>query len=298
MEKPHAYLVPGSKKFRLRDCRTRPPKNAPSEKKAKKELQALREELYELQRRLYADGRHAVLVVFQAMDAAGKDSTIRHVFRGVNPAGCVVHSFKKPSTAELTHDFLWRAQLAAPARGYISVFNRSHYEETLVVRVHPELLQHQKLLGLPTGAEGVPDARFWKARYASIRNWEEHLANNGTTIVKFFLNVSREAQAQRFLDRIDEPESNWKFNNGDLQERERWSDYMSAYEETLRATSCDHAPWFAVPADDKPYMRLTVARIVRDTLAKLPLSYPSVSPEERKLMKKAKKTLLDQLSKT
>ncbi len=283
------YLVSYDGSFKLKNAPTKPPKDGLTGKKAKKELKALRDELYELQRQLYADGRHAVLAVFQAMDAAGKDSTIRHVFRGVNPAGCIVHSFKKPSARELSHDFLWRAQLAAPARGYIGVFNRSHYEETLVVRVHPELLEYQKLTH-----DKINDD-FWRSRFRSIRRWESHLAENGTTILKFFLHVSREAQAERFLDRIREPNSNWKFNPADLAERERWDDYMSAYQQTLRETSRDGAPWHAIPADDKPYMRLTVARIVRDAIKGLPLKYPSVDDDGRAKMKEAEKDLLRQL---
>ena len=284
------YLVPFDGSFKISKARTKPDEEEPSGKKAKKKLANLRDELYELQRKLYADGRHAVLAVFQAMDAAGKDSTIRHVFRGVNPAGCNVHSFKKPSPRELSHDFLWRAQLAAPARGYIGIFNRSHYEETIVVRVHPELLEYQNL------TTNKIDESFWKRRYESIRNWESHLAANGTTILKFFLNVSREAQAQRFLDRIREPESNWKFNHADLAERKKWEDYMAAYEETLRMTSTEDAPWFVIPADDKPAMRLMVAKIVRDTLKDLPLAYPKVGVDIRAQMEEAEAQLQKQLN--
>lgn len=289
MSKSSPYLVPFDGKFRITDFATKPPKEATTGKKAKKALKELRKELYELQRTIYADGRHAVLAVFQAMDAGGKDSTIRNVFRGVNPAGCIVHSFKKPSVKELSHDFLWRAQIAAPPRGHIGVFNRSHYEETLVVRVHPDLLEHQKLPTQQINEE------FWNKRFAAIRDWESHLAASGTTILKFFLNVSREAQAKRFLDRIQEPESNWKFNPADIDERKNWDTYMRAYELTLKATSRENAPWFAIPADDKPYMRLTVAKIVRDAILALPLKYPEADAEAVKVMRSVEKQLIDEL---
>jgi PPK2 family polyphosphate:nucleotide phosphotransferase len=207
------------------------------------------------------------------MDAAGKDSTIRAVLRGINPQGCQVFSFKQPSKKELDHDFLWRIATALPERGRIGVFNRSHYEEVLVVRVHPEYLEGQRLPNRP----GLQE--LWEGRYRSIRDFEGHLARNGYVILKFFLNVSREVQAARFRRRIDRPDKNWKFSEGDLEERALWQQYMEAYEAALNATSTPWAPWYAVPADDKPFLRATVARIVEESLASLGLTYPEVDEE-------------------
>ena len=223
-----------------------------------------------LQRRLFADGRHALLLVFQALDAAGKDGTIRHVLSGVNPAGCRVTSFKQPSAVELDHDFLWRTSRVLPARGMIGVFNRSYYEEVLVVRVHPEFLGAQNL------PRDIPTAERWPERYASIREHERHLSLNGTTILKFWLNISREEQRQRLLARLEEPDKYWKFSPADLAERERWDDYQLAFREALSATSRPWAPWYAVPADSKPFARLAVARIVRAALEGMDLRYPEV----------------------
>jgi PPK2 family polyphosphate:nucleotide phosphotransferase len=228
-----------------------------------------------LQRRLYADNRWSVLLVFQAMDAAGKDSTIRAVLRGINPQGCQVFSFKQPSVQELDHDFLWRVSSRLPERGRIGVFNRSHYEEVLVVRVHPEFLKGQRL------PVDLPLDRLWAERYQSILEFERHLARNGYVIAKFFLNVSREEQAARFRRRIDRPDKNWKFSEGDLEERKRWDDYMKAYEDALNATSRPWAPWYAVPADDKPYLRATVAGIVEEALDSLGLRYPRISRKRK-----------------
>ncbi len=224
---------------------------------------------------LYARDRYAVLITFQAMDAAGKDSTIRAVLRGINPSGCQVFSFKQPSPEELDHDFLWRTTRCLPERGRIGVFNRSYYEEVLVVRVHPEYLQYQKL-------PYKPDLRqIWRDRYESIVEHEKHLARNGTIIMKFWLNVSKDEQRARFLSRIREPKKNWKFSEGDVQERQHWEDYMQAYDEALAATSRPWAPWYAIPADDKPYMRLTVAEIITENLKRLNLQYPKVEEAAR-----------------
>ena len=267
------YLVPTDGSFRLKDAPTAPPEDAPGRKKAKKKLDDVVEDLEDAQRRLYADDRHALLLVFQAMDAAGKDGTIRAVMSGINPAGCQVFSFKKPSPLQLDHDFLWRTACRLPERGRIGIFNRSYYEEVLVVRVHPEYLKYQRL---PRIGKDI-----WEERFESIRDHERHLARNGTTVLKFWLNVSHEEQRRRFLSRIDEPEKNWKFSRDDVRERGYWDDYMHAYEEMLRATSRDCAPWYAIPADDKPYMRLTVADIVARTLARLDLSYPTLAEEEQ-----------------
>ena len=271
------YLVPFDGRWKLAKARTSPPKGAPKGKKGKvANKRALQEEvaaLYELQRKLYADNRFALLLVFQAMDAAGKDGTIRAVMTGVNPAGCQVSAFKRPSAEELDHDFLWRVQRRLPERGRIGIFNRSHYEEVLVVRVHPEILDGQRL--------PYRSKKLWKERYESIRDMERHLARNGTVILKFFLNVSKDEQKKRLLERIDDERKNWKFEAGDLDTRDRWDDYMDAYEKALNATSRPWAPWYAIPADDKPYMRATVASIVRRTVEALPIAYPTLDLEAR-----------------
>jgi PPK2 family polyphosphate:nucleotide phosphotransferase len=271
-------LVPFDGTFRVAGAPTGPPGGVPEKKELKDRLKETVKELHDLQRKLWAHDRYALLLVFQAMDAGGKDSTIRHVFSGVDPAGFRVSSFKAPTHEELDHDFLWRTTLRLPGRGQIGIFNRSHYEEVLVVRVHPEYLDGQRLPGL----SGSNDReRLWEHRFESIRQHELHLARNGTVIVKLFLNVSKEEQRQRFLSRLDEPEKNWKFNAGDVKERGRWDDYMRAYEKALAATSRPWAPWYAVPADSKPYMRLTVARLVAERLRSLGLEYPEPDAEER-----------------
>jgi PPK2 family polyphosphate:nucleotide phosphotransferase len=272
------WTVPTDGSFSLDQARCQPPRDAPDKEKAKRALQDQVERLDDLQRRLYADDRHAVLLVFQAMDAAGKDSTIRAVFTGVNPSAFQVTSFKQPSANELDQDFLWRTTRALPQRGRIGVFNRSHYEEVLVVRVHPEYLGAQKL-----PPDVMPDRldELWRQRFESIVEHERHLARNGTVILKFWLNVSREEQKRRFLRRLDIPEKNWKFSVGDVDERRYWDNYMAAYEDALRHTSKPWAPWFAIPADDKPFMRLTVARIIADTLEDMGLRYPEVDEKER-----------------
>jgi len=222
---------------------------------------------------LYARDEDAVLLVFQAMDAAGKDGTIRAVLDGVNPAGCQVSSFKQPSAEELDHDFLWRTTKRLPERGRIGVFNRSYYEEVLVVRVHPGYLDAQRLPG------GIDLSTIWEERFESIREHEKHLARNGMRILKFWLNVSREEQRRRFLSRLDEPEKNWKFSAGDVKERGHWDAYMQAYEAALAATSRPWAPWYAIPADDKPFMRLAVAEIIVKTLRSLDLAWPEVDDD-------------------
>ena len=232
-------------------------------------------ELNALQRILMAGDRRAVLLVFQAMDAAGKDSTIRSVMQGVDPSGCQVFSFKKPSSLELDHDFLWRTTTRLPERGRIGIFNRSQYEEVLVVRVHPEILTYQRLPG-EINLESI-----WDDRMRSIRQQEEHLARNGTVILKFWLNVSKEEQKRRFLARLDDPAKNWKFDAGDVKERRHWDKYMSAYEAALNATSRPWAPWYAIPADDKSYMRARVAEIIIDALKGIGLQYPTVTDVDR-----------------
>ena len=269
------YLVEANGKFRVKNAASVPPKDSPGKKKCKEKLAGFIDEISDLQRILYAHDKYAVLLIFQAMDAAGKDSTIRAVMSGINPAGCQVFAFKQPSPEELDHDFLWRTSKCLPERGRIGIFNRSYYEEVLVVRVHPEYLKGQKLPG------GIKPKNIWQQRYESIRDLEKHLARNGTVILKFWLNVSREEQRQRFLSRIDEPEKNWKFSTGDVQERKFWKAYMSAYQDAINATSREWAPWYAIPADDKPFMRLSVAEIIVKTLKRLELKYPVVGVNEK-----------------
>lgn len=246
------------------------------------------EDLAAAQELLWASDSHAVLVIFQAMDAAGKDGTIRHVTSGLNPAGCEVVSFKAPTPEELDHTYLWRIQKRVPERGKIVIFNRSHYEDVLVVRVRPELIDMRKLR-----CEGSdrPDERFWRQRYEDINAFEKHLAQNGTLILKFFLHVSKEEQRQRFLDRLNEPDKRWKFSLQDLDARDRWDDYMEAYESAIRATSTPWAPWHIVPADHKWVMRAMVAAIMSNAIRALPLRYPKLSGEQEKALKKAKKKL-------
>jgi len=244
------------------------------------------EQLSELQNLLYADDRYALLLVFQAMDAAGKDSCIKHVMSGINPQGCQVYSFKHSSAEELDHDFLWRCMRALPERGRIGIFNRSYYEEVLIVRVHPEILRAQKL-----AQEGPGRRAVWEKRYRSIADMEAHLERNGTRIVKFFLHVSKDEQRKRFLARIDEPEKNWKFSRQDIEERKYWKDYMRAYEACLEATSAKRSPWYVVPADDKPNARLIVSRIVVDTLKKLDLAYPQADAGRRRELLTLRKLL-------
>ncbi|MEZ5543177.1 MAG: polyphosphate kinase 2 family protein [Pseudomonadota bacterium] len=268
------WLVPFDAGFRVAQAPTRHAE-APDKKTCKKRLGALIKEMGELQRRLYAEDRRAVLLVFQAMDAAGKDSTIRASLGGVDPAGFQVYSFKQPSAEELDHDFLWRTAQRLPQRGRIGVFNRSYYEEVLVVRVHPEYLAGQKLPG------SIDHDRLWQERYESIRDHEKHLARNGTVIIKFWLNVSREEQRKRFLSRLEEPEKNWKFSSGDVAERAHWGSYMQAYEAALNATSRPWAPWYAIPADHKPYLRLCVAETIVETLRGLDPRYPEVGAAEQ-----------------
>ena len=257
-----------------------------SKKQYKKFLRERIEKMSDLQSILYAADSYALLVIFQAMDAAGKDSAIKHVMSGVNPQGCQVYSFKHPSLQELDHDFFWRTNQCLPERGRIGIFNRSYYEEVLILRVHPELLQSERL------PDGLQDKKsIWEDRYRSIRDLESHLHRNGTRIIKFFLHLSKEEQRKRFLARIDEPEKNWKFNLGDIEERNRWSDYMKAYEACLSATSKRHAPWYIVPADDKANTRLIISQIIVDTLEGLNIDYPKLSDEKLKELRSIRKLL-------
>jgi len=242
--------------------------------------------LAEAQELLYASDTWSLLVIFQAIDAAGKDGTIKHVMSGVNPQGVQVYSFKHPSAEELDHDFLWRCNKALPERGRIGIFNRSYYEEVLIVKVHPEMVSAERIPGADP-----EDEKFWERRYASINSFEKHLARNGTAIVKFFLNVSQDEQRQRFLDRINEPAKHWKFNAADLAERAYWDDYMRAYEECLTATSTKHAPWYVIPADHKWVTRAAVAIVLIETIRGLDLKWPKITDQQKKQIDEAKRLL-------
>jgi PPK2 family polyphosphate:nucleotide phosphotransferase len=280
---PHLAPLDGTEDLDRRS--TRPPAGAPSEKAARKALKPVRGAIAELQRRLWADGRRALLVIFQARDAAGKDSTIRHVLRGVNPAGVRVTSFGPPTPQEAHHDFLWRGLQAAPPRGTIGVHNRSWYEEVLTVRVHPELLDAQNI-----PRPGDP-ATLWQQRLESIRQAEQHLARNGTTVVKLFLHVSPETQRQRLLSRLEDPRKHWKMDMSDLTERARWTDYDRAWRAVLAGTSRKWAPWYVVPADDKPYMRLMVARLLLATLERIAPEWPAPDPDRKARFEEARRLL-------
>jgi PPK2 family polyphosphate:nucleotide phosphotransferase len=246
-----------------------------------------------LQDMLYADDRYSLLIIFQAMDGAGKDSTIKHVMSGINPQGCQVYSFKQPSVEELDHDFLWRTTRRLPERGRIGIFNRSYYEEVLIIRVHPELLLNQRLPGINSPDKISSD--FWEGRYRSINEFEEHMVRSGTVVIKFFLHVSREEQADRFLKRITEPNKNWKFSFSDLEERKHWDEYQAAYSSMIKATSTDHAPWYIIPADKKWYMRLAVAEIILERVKKLGLKYPVLTEKQIAELEKGKDILIGEI---
>jgi PPK2 family polyphosphate:nucleotide phosphotransferase len=282
------HRVTDGRKFRLKDVDPADTGTLKSEDKprAKEALQTGVEALAELQDMLYAQDRWAVLLIFQAMDAAGKDGAIKHVMSGVNPQGCEVYSFKNPGPNELDHDYLWRTHLRVPERGRIGIFNRSYYEEVLVVRVRPELLQYQKL------PPGCVDKDVWDDRCKDIRNFERYLTRNGVAICKFFLHVSRDEQKRRFLERLEQPDKNWKFSPNDVRERPYWKEYMRAYEDAIRATASEHAPWYVVPADNKWYTRVIVAAAIIDTLGSLGLHYPKVDKAKRKDLAAAKRALL------
>ena len=282
-------LVEEGKGLKLKDHPTDFTGDYKDKKDAVKDLETNVLRLAELQDVLYAENIHALLIIFQAMDAAGKDSVIKHVLSGINPQGCQVTAFKQPSAEELDHDFLWRCQKALPERGRIGVFNRSHYEEVLVVRVHRGYLESQQL---PDAVK--KDRDIWKKRFKQIRNWEDMLAENGTHVVKFFLNVSKDEQKKRFLERIERPEKNWKFNSGDSKERALWSDYMKAYEDAISATSTENSPWYIIPADKKWFTRLAVSEIIVKKLESLDLKYPEVTDAQRSELSEAKKILEDE----
>lgn len=258
-----------------------------SKDEGKKALKKNIKRLRSLQNVLYADDKYSLLIIFQAMDAAGKDGAIKHVMSGLNPQGTQVFSFKKPSDEELDHDFLWRCSKALPERGRIGIFNRSYYEDVLIVRVHPGILDSKRL---PEDIKNDP--RIWEQRYRQIRDFEAHLHENGTRVLKFFLNLSKEEQKARFLARIDTPEKNWKFSSADAKERGHWDEYMFAYEEAIRSTSTDHAPWYVLPADHKWYTRLAVSEVVANALESMPLSYPKMTDEHLKSLEQAREMLL------
>jgi PPK2 family polyphosphate:nucleotide phosphotransferase len=280
------FRVPAGKTVNLKKWPTRVQPVCKSKKQYDKLLQEHVKELISLQRIQYASNRYAVLLIFQAMDAAGKDGAIRHVMSGVNPQGCQVFSFKHPSATELDHDFLWRTTQSLPERGRIGIFNRSYYEEVLIVRVHPDILRSQ---GLPD--ELLDEKTVWQGRYRSIVNLENHLYRNGTRVIKFFLHLSKEEQRRRFLDRIDEPDKNWKFSIADIEERKFWKQYMKAYEACLSATSTQDAPWYVVPADDKENARLIVSGIVLDVFKGLKLAYPKSGAKRRQELESIRKLL-------
>lgn len=280
------YRITAPEKFRLKDMSPDGSFGLQlSKDEAKGELKDVVKSISKQQEMLYAQDQWSLLVILQAMDAGGKDSVLDKVMSGVNPQGCEVHSFKAPTSTELDHDWLWRTTLALPERGRIGVFNRSYYEEVLVVRVRPEILAKQRLPKSLIGKD------IWQERFDDIRGFEKHMARNGTKIIKFFLNVSKEEQKKRFLERIDEPEKNWKFNAGDVEERMLWDKYMSAYEDMIRNTSTDHSPWYVVPADKKWFTRLVVAHAIDDALSSLGMSYPKVDAKALEEMKKAREVL-------
>jgi PPK2 family polyphosphate:nucleotide phosphotransferase len=272
MKRAHDSRVRPGTKVRLDQWPTQVEPPFKSKGDYEQQLERRTADLSELQTVLYAHNRYSLLLIFQAMDAAGKDGAIKHVMSGVNPQGCQVYSFKHPSAEELDHDFLWRTTRALPERGRIGIFNRSYYEDVLIVRVHPEILRAQNLPD-----DLVDEKAVWKGRYRSIVDFENHLHRNGTRVVKFFLHISRKEQRKRFLKRIDDPAKNWKFSAADLAERARWDDYMKAYEACLSATSTDNAPWHIIPADDKKTARLMISRVIVDTLTSMKLGYPELS---------------------
>ena len=281
------FRVEPDKKFRLDDRPTIIKPYCKSKKQYRKTLEDHVEELSSLQQLHYASHRYALLIIFQGIDAAGKDGAIRHVMSGVNPEGCEVFSFKQPSAEELEHDFLWRTTCRLPERGRIGIFNRSYYEEVLVVRVHPEILKNEGL------SEELRDEKaVWKERYRSIDNFESHLHVNGTRVVKIFLHLSQEEQRKRFLERIDEPDKNWKFSLTDIHERKYWKQYAAAFEECLNATSTEASPWFVVPADDKENARLIISRIVMDALKDLKMSYPKTTAKRKAELQAIRKLLV------
>ena len=283
------FRLPTGGKWHLRDLPTAANPFYESKADYHQLLRERTEELADLQSLLYAHNRYALLVIFQAMDAAGKDSSIKHVMSGVNPEGCQVYGFKRPSMQELEHDFLWRTTCCLPERGKIGIFNRSYYEEVLIVRVHPQILRNQNL-----PAELLNEKSLWQGRFQSINDLESHLYRNGTRIVKFFLHISKEEQRKRFLARLDDPDKNWKFETGDIDERHYWNDYTAAYDECLRATNKKEAPWYVIPADDKKNARLIISQAIIDNLRGLPMSYPQPDDAHRVELESIAKLLVSE----
>ena len=277
------YRINHGKKFRLKDFDPSITTHVHSKEQAQELLDRGIADMRDLQDKLYAQDRWALLIILQGMDAAGKDGSIKHVMAGVNPQGCQVYSFKQPSIEEMNHDYMWRSNRKLPERGHIGIFNRSYYEELLVVRVHPDILKSERV------PEELITKDIWQERFEDIRNSERYLARNGTVVRKFFLNISKKEQKNRFLERLDNPEKNWKFSTSDLRERQFWDKYMDAYEEMIAGTCSKHAPWYVVPADNKWYTRLVVAAAIVDALGELKLSYPKLSAEQRKQLAAARK---------
>jgi PPK2 family polyphosphate:nucleotide phosphotransferase len=280
------YRIDHGKNFKLKDYDTADTGHWRSKEHAEEAIQKGITRMADLQDMLYAQDRWSVLLIFQAMDAAGKDGVVKHVMSGVNPQGCQVYSFKAPSEKELQHDFLWRTTIDLPERGHIGIFNRSYYEEVLVVRVHKDILQNERM------PDSLVTKQIWDERFEDIHAFERHLARNGTVIRKFFLHLSKKEQERRFLARLEQPEKNWKFSAADIREREFWDDYQNAYEDMIRKTSSRHAPWYVVPADHKWFTRLVVSAVIVETLESLKLSYPKVDAAKRKELEEAKKLLL------
>jgi len=281
------FRVTNGKKFRLADVKTDDTGGIDSKDEGKERLAQSVDRLCDLQKKLYAQNQWSLLAIFQGMDAAGKDGAIAHVMSGINPEGCEVHSFKAPSVEELDHDFLWRTSVRLPARGRIGIFNRSYYEEVLVVRVHPEILAGQKLP--PRGKNGDS---IWKERFESINALERHLERNGTAVVKFFLHLSKKEQKARFLERLEEPDRRWKFSMGDVEERGHWSEYMAAYEDMIRHTSSEHAPWYVIPADNKWFARLAVSGGILERIRGLGLEYPKIEGAAQRELARVRRGLL------
>jgi PPK2 family polyphosphate:nucleotide phosphotransferase len=296
MTKKHHYLhdeklaVYEGRNFQLKNFNTDYQGNFENQKDGVQQLEADKKKLYELQQLLFATDNHALLLIFQAMDAAGKDSTISHVFSGMFPQAGTVHSFKVPGQAELDHDYLWRTTNCLPERGRVSIFNRSYYEEILVAKVHPQIVLNQRIPGVSSLKD--VDETFWKNRYESIRNQEKHLTQNGTIILKFFLNVSKEEQKKRFVSRIDESKKNWKFSLEDLEERKHWDAYQKAYQKAIAETATSDAPWFVIPADKKWFMRAAVCNIIVNRLAELNLKYPELTDAAKAELKEAREKLM------
>ena len=287
-----SLMVKPGKDIKLKDFDTKYKGKILNKQESELLLEAGRKHLAEVQDKLYAHNQYAVLIILQAMDAAGKDGAVKHIMSGFNPLGVKVQSFKAPNSHELDHDYFWRHELALPARGEIAIHNRSHYENVLVTKVHPEWILNENIPGIDSVKK--VDAKFWEQRYKQIRRFEKNLADNGTVIMKFFLHVSKKEQKKRFLERIEDTSKNWKFSLGDLKERAYWDDYQKAYGEAMSATSTEYAPWFVIPADDKWYARLAIASIITRQFAKLDIRYPIVSPAQKEGLQKAKLQLMSE----